>query len=65
VIDVHGITDDQVAELEGHIGPDGVITLTTALAFGSSRPPLSGVRAQEVAIDYEEVGHYRLTSSDS
>ncbi len=32
VIDVHGITDAQVTELEGHIGPDGVITLTTALA---------------------------------
>jgi hypothetical protein len=32
VIDVHGITDAQVRELEGHIGPDGVITLTTALA---------------------------------
>jgi hypothetical protein len=32
VIDVHGITDTQVAELERHIGSDGVITLTTALA---------------------------------
>ncbi|MGZ0176923.1 MAG: hypothetical protein ACKVIQ_08625 [Acidimicrobiales bacterium] len=32
VIDVHGITDTQVSELEGHIGPDGVVTLTTALA---------------------------------
>ncbi len=32
IIDVHGITDAQVAEVEGHIGPDGVITLTTALA---------------------------------
>lgn len=32
VIDVHGITDDQVQELETLIGPDGVITLTTALA---------------------------------
>lgn len=32
VIDIHGVTDDQVADLERHIGPDGVITLTTALA---------------------------------
>lgn len=32
VIDVHGITDAQVAEVARHIGPDGVITLTTALA---------------------------------
>ena len=32
VIDIHGVTDQQVAEVEGHIGPDGVITLTTALA---------------------------------
>lgn len=33
VIDVHGITDAQVAEVEQHIGPDGVITLTTGLAI--------------------------------
>ena len=32
VIDVHGITDEQVADVESHIGPDGVVTLTTALA---------------------------------
>lgn len=32
VIDVHGITDAQVTEVAGHIGPDGVVTLTTALA---------------------------------
>ncbi|MDH3683521.1 MAG: hypothetical protein OEV40_26680 [Acidimicrobiia bacterium] len=32
VIDVHGITDAQVAEVERHVGPDGVIALTTALA---------------------------------
>ena len=32
MIDVHGITDTQVAEVEGHLGPDGVIALTTALA---------------------------------
>lgn len=32
VIDVHGITDAQVADIEHHIGADGVITLTTALA---------------------------------
>lgn len=32
VIDVHGITDAQVTEVQGHIGPDGVVTLTTALA---------------------------------
>ncbi len=32
VIDVHGITDTQVAELQDHIGPQGVIDLTTALA---------------------------------
>lgn len=33
VIDVHGITDQQVAELEEHISADGVVTLTTALAI--------------------------------
>ncbi len=33
VIDIHGVTDQQVAEVAGHIGPDGVITLTTALAI--------------------------------
>jgi len=32
VIDVHGISDAQVAEVEQAIGADGVITLTTALA---------------------------------
>lgn len=32
VIDVHGITDAMVTEVERHIGPGGVITLTTALA---------------------------------
>ena len=32
VIDVHGITDAQVSDVEGPIGPDGVIALTTALA---------------------------------
>lgn len=32
VIDVHGISDAQVAEVEAAIGADGVITLTTALA---------------------------------
>lgn len=32
VIDVHGITDEQVAHVASHIGPDGVVTLTTALA---------------------------------
>ncbi len=32
VIDVHGITDAHVAEVASHIGPDGVICLTTALA---------------------------------
>lgn len=32
VIDVHGITDAQVAEVQDHIGADGVVTLTTALA---------------------------------
>lgn len=32
VIDVHGITDSQVASVEHHIGADGVIALTTALA---------------------------------
>jgi len=32
VIDVHGISDAQVAEVEAAIGPGGVITLTTALA---------------------------------
>lgn len=33
VIDVHGITDAEVAEVESHIGSDGVIALTTALAL--------------------------------
>lgn len=32
VIDVHGITDAQVVEVRDHVGPDGVVTLTTALA---------------------------------
>lgn len=32
VIDVHGITDEQVADVADHIGPEGVVTLTTALA---------------------------------
>lgn len=32
VMDVHGITDAQVADVTKHIGPDGVVTLTTALA---------------------------------
>lgn len=32
VIDVHGITDEQVADVESHIGAAGVVTLTTALA---------------------------------
>ena len=32
VIDVHGISDTQVADVEAAIGADGVITLTTALA---------------------------------
>lgn len=32
VIDVHGITDELVAQLAAAIGPDGVVTLTTALA---------------------------------
>lgn len=32
VIDVHGITEQQVADLQSHIGADGVVTLTTALA---------------------------------
>jgi len=33
VIDVHGISDAQVAEVESAIGADGVITLTSALAM--------------------------------
>jgi hypothetical protein len=32
VLDVHGITDDLVDEVASHLGPDGVVTLTTALA---------------------------------
>lgn len=32
VIDVHGITDAQVSDVQSHIGPDGVVTLTTAFA---------------------------------
>ncbi len=32
LIDVHGITDEQVGEVAAAIGSDGVITLTTALA---------------------------------
>lgn len=33
VIDIHGVTDEQVAEVERHLGADGVIALTTALAL--------------------------------
>lgn len=33
VLDVHGITDAQVAEVESHVGADGVVTITTALAI--------------------------------
>lgn len=33
VIDVHGLTDDMVARVNDAIGPDGVVTLTTALAL--------------------------------
>ena len=33
VIDVHGVTDELVDEVRGHIGSDGVVTLTTALAI--------------------------------
>lgn len=32
VLDVHGVTDDLVDDVAGHLGPDGVVTLTTALA---------------------------------
>ncbi|MGH1493726.1 MAG: carboxymuconolactone decarboxylase family protein [Acidimicrobiales bacterium] len=32
VLDVHGISDEQVAEVAAVIGNDGVVTLTTALA---------------------------------
>lgn len=32
VLDVHGITDQQVTEVAAAIGNDGVVTLTTALA---------------------------------
>ena len=32
VIDVHSITDEQVVDVATHIGSDGVVTLTTALA---------------------------------
>lgn len=32
IIDVHGITDEQVTEVTTAIGSDGVVTLTTALA---------------------------------
>ncbi|MEL6984524.1 MAG: carboxymuconolactone decarboxylase family protein [Actinomycetota bacterium] len=32
VLDVHGITDELVDEVAAHLGPDGVVTLTTALA---------------------------------
>ncbi len=32
VLDVHGITDEQVTEVAAAIGSDGVVTLTTALA---------------------------------
>lgn len=31
VIDHHGITDDHVDALAAHLGPDGVVVLTTAL----------------------------------
>lgn len=33
VLDVHGVTDEMVDGVSNHIGPDGVITLTTALAM--------------------------------
>lgn len=33
VLDVHGITDAQVSDVGSHIGADGVVTLTTALAI--------------------------------
>ncbi len=32
VIDVHGVTDELVDEVSSHLGPEGVVTLTTALA---------------------------------
>lgn len=32
VLDVHGITDQLVDDVAGHLGSDGVVTLTTALA---------------------------------
>ena len=39
VIDAHGVTDDQIADLEARIGPPGVVALTTALGLfdGESR----------------------------
>lgn len=32
VLDVHGVTDEMVDEVADHLGPEGVVTLTTALA---------------------------------
>jgi len=32
VLDVHGVTDELVDEVSSHLGPEGVVTLTTALA---------------------------------
>ena len=32
VLDIHGVTDDQVSELTALIGANGVVTLTTAFA---------------------------------
>lgn len=32
VLDVHGVTDELVARVSSHIGAEGVVTLTTALA---------------------------------
>lgn len=33
VIDIHGVTDSMIDHLTGLVGPDGVVTLTTALAM--------------------------------
>lgn len=43
VIDAHAVTDEQIAELERHIGADGVVALCTALGLfdGESRMRLT------------------------
>lgn len=43
VIDAHAVSDEQIAQLESHLGADGVVALTTALGLfdGESRMRLT------------------------